>query len=336
MAIIDEAGLVEPGIFADMEDRCSPDHFLMAGAPMDPIGNCTTLKPSCRSSTRTITSANTIAFPKTATGLMSETLTARLRNMAGNIRSFSPMCLASSAAGWRTPCYRCASSTTALSLARVNNFDKSGRAFVDVAGGVCKNVFAVRQGNKIWIEKKWIEQSEMATCGEVLAIANRLKISMGLKPEEIAIDASGAGKPMADRLREMGLNCHRFTGQSKPTFDQEYANAISEVWGTGTSKIRSREVVIPDDEDFRAQVLSRTLKRNSSGKFQIRARTITGQEAFHRLTKGMLCSHVFCQATLWTTARGRRYRPKARGTGIRGVGKKRSGSDQALPGVGFR
>ena len=154
----------------------------------------------------------------------------------------------------------------------MNENDKSRHAFVDVAGGVAKNVFAVRQGNKVWIERKWIEQSEMATCGEVMAIAARLKISIGLKPEEISIDASGAGKPMADRLREMGLNCHRFTGQSKPRFDFDYHNAISEVWGAGASKIKSRDVVLPDDDDFRSQCLSRTLKRNSTGKFQIESK----------------------------------------------------------------
>lgn len=142
-------------------------------------------------------------------------------------------------------------------------------AFVDVAGGGDKNVFAVRQGNKVWVVKKWVESSEMATCGEIIGIARMLERKIGLKPEEISIDAGGAGKPMADRIREMGFNLHRFYGQSKPSFDFEYANAISEVWGVGASNIKACDLIIPDDEDFRAQILSRPLKRNSSGKFQI-------------------------------------------------------------------
>jgi hypothetical protein len=273
VAIIDEAGLVEPGIFADMEDRCSPDHYLIAGAPMDPVGpfyDAETVnhrlythhhisQMDCLKQDgwwidvadiqRKIDKYGSQNHPFVQSNVFGE-FSMKVENALVSLKQFNDC----------------------LELARVNENDKTRHAFVDVAGGVCKNVFAVRHGNRVWIERKWVESSEMATCGEVLAIAARLKTSIGLKPEEITIDAGGAGKPMADRLREMGLNCHRFTGQSKPRFDFEYANSISEVWGTFSSKIKSRDIVLPNDDDLRMQVLSRTIKRNSSGKFQIESK----------------------------------------------------------------
>lgn len=109
----------------------------------------------------------------------------------------------------------------------------------------------------------------MATCGEVVAICTRLGRETGLTREQITFDASGAGKPMADRMHEMGWPVFKFFGNTAPRYDQDYCNAISEVWGLGAKKIKDCDHIIPDDDDFRAQAITRPLKRNSSGKFQI-------------------------------------------------------------------
>ena len=272
LVIIDEAAAVPAGIFGAAEERCNPDYFLAMGSPLDPAGTFYDIEtrlakfyvhhklPQTECTTDKGWWIDPVLIqrkiekygrehPLVLSNVFGE-FSSRVENALLSLRQFNDC----------------------LELARVNDHDTGRHAFVDVAGGICKNVFAVRQGNKVWIERKWIEQSEMATCGEVLAIAARLKTSIGLKSEEITIDASGAGKPMADRLREMGLNVHRFTGQSKPRFDFDYANSISEVWGTFASKIKSRDIVLPNDDDLRMQVLSRTLKRNSTGKFQIESK----------------------------------------------------------------
>jgi predicted amino acid dehydrogenase len=53
---------------------------------------------------------------------------------------------------------------------------------------------------------------------------------------------------------------------------QHYANAISEAWGDGAGKMKRKELIVSDDADFKAQALSRKLKRNSKGKFQLESK----------------------------------------------------------------
>lgn len=274
LAIIDEAAAVRDIIFDGVEDRCNPDFLLVMGSPLDPTGRFYDIETrlskfythhqlnqtECLTTDgwwldpltveRKILKYGSKQHPFVMSNVFGE-FSMKVDNALLSLSEFNA-CLASPPQ-WMQ-----------------GNNDR--HAFIDVAGGKAKNVFAVRQGNKCWIEKKWVESSEMATCGEIVAISKILERKIGLQPHEISIDASGAGKPMADRLREMGLPLHRFTGQSRPSFDMDYANAISEVWGSGAAKIRGCDIIIPDDEDFRSQILTRTLRRNSTGKFQVESK----------------------------------------------------------------
>ena len=274
LAIIDEAAAVKDIIYDGVEDRCNPTYLLIMGSPLDPAGRFydietrlskfythhTLNQSECLTSQgywldpatieRKIAKYGSAEHPFIQSNVYGE-FSKRVENALLSLGEFNA-CLAS------PPEFR----------AGLGN----RHAFVDVAGGGDKNVFAVRQGNRVWIVKKWVERSEMATCGEIIAIARQLERQIGLRRSEISIDAGGAGKPMADRLREMGFDLHRFTGQSKASFDIDYANAISEVWGCGAAKIKACDMIIPNDEDFRSQILSRQLKRNSSGKFQIESK----------------------------------------------------------------
>ena len=271
LAIIDEAAAVKDIIFDGVEDRCNPDYLLIMGSPLDPAGRfydietrlakhythhtlnqmeCLTtdgywLDPATIE--RKIAKYGSREHPFIQSNVFGE-FSKRVENALMSLGEFNA-CIAS------PPDFH------------PGHNDR--HAFVDVAGGGDKNVFAVRQGNKVWIVKKWVERSEMATCGEIIAIARQLERQIGLKRSEISIDAAGAGKPMADRLREMGFDLHRFNGGAAASFDRDYSNAVSEVWGVGAAKIRACDIIIPNDEDFRSQILSRTLKRNSTGKFQI-------------------------------------------------------------------
>ena len=271
LAIIDEAAAVQDQIYDGVEDRCNPDYFLVMGSPLDPAGRFydietrlsrfythhTVNQMECLTTDgywldpltieRKIAKYGSKDHPFILSNVFGE-FAKRVQNALLSLGEFNA-CLA-------TPPEH-----------RPGYNDR--HAFVDVAGGGDANVFAVRQGNKVWIVKKWVESSEMATCGEIVAIMKRLQREIGLRPQEVSIDASGAGKPMADRLREMGYELHRFTGQSRPQLDMDYKNAISEVWGSGAAKIRACDMIIPNDDEFRSQVLSRQLKRDSKGKFQI-------------------------------------------------------------------
>ncbi len=271
LAIIDEAAAVQPAIFDAIEDRCNPSYLLVMGSPLDPAGRFYDMETRLSqfythhslNQYECLTTDGYWIDPSTIARKIAKYGSADHPFIMSNVRGeFSHKVL-----------------NALLSLGEFNaciasppewyHGHNDRHAFVDVAGGGDKNVFAVRQGNRVWVVKKWVEKSEMATCGEIIALQRQLERKIGLRPDECSMDAGGAGKPMADRLHEMGFPINKFLGQSKPSFDFEYANAISEVWGTGAAKIKACDAIIPDDEDFRMQALTRPLKRNSSGKFQI-------------------------------------------------------------------
>ena len=301
VAIIDEAAAVRDIIFDGVEDRCNPDYLLIMGSPLDPVGRFYDIETRLSKYYLHHSLNQLECLTKDGWWIDEAGVQRKIAKFGGKDHPF----VQSNVFGEFSKRVE----NALLSLSEFNSCLASPpdwhpghddrHAFVDVAGGGDKNVFAVRHGNKAWIVKKWVESSEMATCGEIIALAKMLERQIGLKRHEISIDASGAGKPMADRLREMGFDLHRFTGQSAPSFDREYASAISEVWGSGAAKIRSCDIIIPDDEDFRAQILSRMLKRNSSGKFKIEPKEDmfkrglpSPDEADALLGCMMTCTHV--------------------------------------------
>lgn len=272
VAIVDEAAAVPDNIFDAVEDRCNPDYLLVMGSPLDPVGRFYDIETRLAkfythhslnqmecltkngywideaSIQRKIAKYGSKEHPFIQSNVFGE-FAKRVLNALLSLGEFNA-CLVSPPE-WHT-----------------GTLDDQ-HVFVDVAGGGAKNVLAHRVGNKTRIVKKWVESSEMATCGEVVAICTKLGRETGLKREQVTFDASGAGKPMADRMWEMGWPVFKFMGNQTPRFDADYANSISEVWGSGAKRIKDCDHIIPDDDDFRMQAITRPLKRNSQGKFQI-------------------------------------------------------------------
>ncbi len=272
LMIVDEAAAVSPSIFAAAEERCNPDYLLVMGSPLDPVGTFYDMETKSRKFYTHHKLSQMDCVTDKGWWLDPVVIKRKIEKYGAE----HPLILSSVFAEF--------ASVVANALLGLRDFENcmanpppwgnrgDRHAFVDVAGGGDKNVFAVRDGNKVWIEKKWRDQSEMATVGEIIAMAKKLKREIGLETHEISIDAGGAGKPMADRCREVGYELNRFTGQSAPRFDEDYANAVAEAWGEGAAKIRRCEIILPSDEDFRMQVLTRTLKRQSAGKFLLESK----------------------------------------------------------------
>jgi hypothetical protein len=272
LAIIDEAAAVTDAIFDGVEDRCNPDFLLIMGSPLDPVGRFYDIETKL-AKYYTHHSLNQMEC-LTTDGYWLDPMTIE-RKIAKYGSREHPFIMSNVFGQFSKRVLN-----ALLSLGEFNaclnsppdwhpDTVEDQHVFVDVAGGGAKNVLAHRVGNKVRIVKKWVESSEMATCGEVVAICTKLNRETGLKREQVTMDASGAGKPMADRMWEMGWPVNKFFGNAKPRFDMDYANLISEVWGSGAKKIKDCDVIVPDDEDFRSQAITRPLKRNSSGKFQI-------------------------------------------------------------------
>ena len=179
VAIIDEAGLVEPGIFADMEDRCSPDHFLMAGAPMDPIGQFYDIETKlskfythhhisqydCLSKNGYWIDERDIdrkiakygrEHPFIQSNVFGE-FSSRVENALLSLRQFNDC----------------------LELARVNDFDKSRHAFVDVAGGVCKTCSQFVKATKFGLKKSGLSKAKWRRAAKCWRLRTVLKSAWG-------------------------------------------------------------------------------------------------------------------------------------------------------------
>ena len=271
VAIIDEAGLVEKGIFDDMEDRCNPDYFLCAGAPMDPAGQFYDINTKLRSFykhhhlsqmdclkedgywldradvDRKIAKYG-IEHPFIQSNVFGE-FAAKVEGGLLSLKEFNA-CIANPPE-WHPG---------------IDN----RHLFIDV--GV-NNMAALRHGNKITIVKRWTVSGENEMdqiAGPIIRLATKLKQEIGLEVNEVTIDGSGDyGKQVGDTLQRAGWNVNRFFGQTKSVSDPEYLNAVSEAWIGGCAQIKACDIIIPDDDNFRAQCLSRKQRTGAGGKLQV-------------------------------------------------------------------
>jgi phage terminase large subunit len=143
------------------------------------------------------------------------------------------------------------------------------KAFLDFAGGGDENVIAMRMGNKVWIADAWRDQNEMASVGRFIIALEKLKREYGLKPEEVEGDASGLGAPMISRIQEAGWMIGEAFNGNPPRFDTHYFNLASEMWLDGCEAIKRKQVIIPNDDDFKAQATNRRMIPHSKGLLRI-------------------------------------------------------------------
>jgi len=141
------------------------------------------------------------------------------------------------------------------------------KAFCDFAwgGDGDENVLAYRDGNVVTIEATFRSDSLHGICGRFIAEFMRL----GLKPEEIDGDEGGGGHLIIDQLWAMGWRINRVNNNEPPRYDDHYANLAAEMWFEGAQQIVRREIILPDDDDMRAQMLDRKRIPHSKGKLAI-------------------------------------------------------------------
>lgn len=267
VGIIDEAGLVEPGIFSDIEDRCNPTYCLFAGAPMEPAGAFYDMQTKQAkfythhhlSQMDCLTTAGywidpadierKIAkygkeHPFIQSNIFGE-FAAQIENGLMSLKDFN-QCIAQPPE-WH-PGY------------------DDRHAFVDVGRNNC---FAVRHGNKVWIEKDFYELSELNVAGAIIRIGSKLKRDIGLLLGEITVDGGGEfGKIVCDTLHDSGWPVNKWYGQTD-AIDPDYENAISEAWIAGAQLMKACDIIVPNNDNFRHQVLTRKTKAHPSGRSQI-------------------------------------------------------------------
>jgi len=144
------------------------------------------------------------------------------------------------------------------------------KAFCDFAwgGDGDENALALRDGNRVTIESTFRADNLHAICGRFIADFSRL----GLKPQEIDGDEGGGGKLICDQLQSMGWRINRVNNGEAPKYSDHYANHAAEMWFDGAQQIARREVILPDDDDLRGQMLDRKRVVHAKGKLAVESK----------------------------------------------------------------
>lgn len=141
-------------------------------------------------------------------------------------------------------------------------------AACDFAAGGDENVLAVRMGNKVHVERAWREPNTMVAAGDFIAMFRKL----GLKPGQITGDADGLGRPVIDRMGELGWPINPLHANATPNNPLLYSNRSAELWDEAAAQIRAGAVLLPDDAVLIEQLAGRRWKRWSDGKLQLESK----------------------------------------------------------------
>ena len=290
LILVDECAAVRDEIIGAAEDRCNPTWLLFMGSPLDPIGKFYRMSRELSAfySLHRLTKLDCL---QSRGGWLPDEDVARMiaKNCSLTIEQANqilkdghhgglvkdPLTLSAVFAEFSMFVADALLTLTEYEKCMANPPSERGierHAFFDFAGGRAKNVAAVRLGNRVWIEKKWIEPNEMTACGEFIQLLRKLQREIGLKPEEVDGDGDGLGGPMVRRIQELGWPINDFHGGMGARFDDQYGNAWSEAWGTTAGQIKECSIILPKDEDLRGQLLGRKLTRNSKGKFMLESK----------------------------------------------------------------
>lgn len=142
------------------------------------------------------------------------------------------------------------------------------RAHFDFAAGGDENVFALRDGNRLELVKCWRETDTMKACGEFIRLARQL----GLKAHQCSGDNGGLGKPVIDRMHELGFTIRRVENQARANNPDDYANWSAETWFDGGAALGRHAFILPEDEALRMQLTGRKTKPNSAGKLALESK----------------------------------------------------------------
>jgi hypothetical protein len=134
--------------------------------------------------------------------------------------------------------------------------------FFDFADGRAENVLALRNGNKYEIADAWRDVNEDAVVGRSIYLMRK----HGLEQHQAGGDA--AAKSIIDKMAQAGFAIRRqnFGAADKNNI---YKSWSAMAWLEGAQKIRSREVILPDDPVLKAQITTRKKLFTPNGKLAV-------------------------------------------------------------------
>ena len=273
LLIVDEASAVQENIFRAI-DRCNADYLLVMGSPLDPAGVFYDIRtnPKFKSIFNHFHLSQLQCLKKDGYWIDDTSID----EMVLKWGRYHPLVLSSIYGEFATD-----SENSIITLSAYEKCINSPpkyipnpnikRVGIDFAAGRAESVMFLLEGNRTRMLKSWKDKDTMQTVGKMVVELNNLKRDIGLVGIDIEGDADGLGLPMIDRLKELGWNINRFHGNSPPV-SEEYKNRITESWIEGCRKIRNCEIILPEDNELKMQILSRQQKLNSSGKLQLESK----------------------------------------------------------------
>jgi len=142
---------------------------------------------------------------------------------------------------------------------------------LDFAAGGDNNVISLCIGNTVEIIRTWKERDTMNACETFAVELNKLKDKYNISSAMVSGDADGLGIGMIHRLKDLGWKINEFHGGSAAD-DGTYKNRIAQAWMEGIKKIKACSVIIPNDNEFKMQILSRKQVLTPSGKLQLESK----------------------------------------------------------------
>lgn len=174
-------------------------------------------------------------------------------------------------------------------------------AYIDFAAGRDENVIAYKCGNKVHDLIHWVERDTMKTASRCLVELQRLKSAYGLDPKDTWCDATGLGKPIADKLKEMGwpINEDHWGGSVKR--DSRIGNKPTLYWFKARDALDQGSIILPDDPLLFNQLAGRKYEiSGGSGKAVLESKSKLGRSPDRA---DAVCGLLFRHPTNFFTSR---------------------------------
>lgn len=136
---------------------------------------------------------------------------------------------------------------------------------VDVARfGDDETVFLQRCGLKVDWVKAWRGRDTMQTAALV-----QVDVKDGSR---VFVDSIGVGGGVADRLRQLGVDCEDVNVSERPSAKDEYTSLRDELWWSVRKAFEGRQISIPDDEELIGQLSTIKYRVTPGGKIKVESK----------------------------------------------------------------
>ncbi|PAW75160.1 MAG: hypothetical protein B9S38_02420 [Verrucomicrobiia bacterium Tous-C4TDCM] len=146
------------------------------------------------------------------------------------------------------------------------------RFFCDFAAGGDENTIAEAVGNRVRLVAAWRERDTMRACGQFIDQFNRLGLGQDAVARMVRGDEGGLGKPMLDRMAEMGWRLGRENNGAKAR-RKDYKNRGAEMWWEASKKFELGRVICEGLDDVTiAQLTARVGFAPSTGVLEVESK----------------------------------------------------------------